>query len=287
MNFKNRKLPISEGRHLKKIRVEALEPARLLFSPLYIYMSLNKKYLAIKGPLDFLTVEEIRKLESLPFVYFSKFIDRLYPVRKMGEAIREVLSLEPRRLKTSSQASEAETLFPLVDLPVATYEISDRILKLLAPIWSYEWETELYLLSVLAEEVCGSLPVKILHEAREKSLQDYEQGHAISAWAIFLALQLGVTDLAVLVDLRKEAFQTAQGKEASFTGFFKQIIELSQNLPTDFDQKIAVAEFWKRCAGLEKIEHRIKRIQKEKLNRPSLSASALGPEGLFEVQNDG
>lgn len=170
-----------------------------MLSPVYVFMKLNQKYVAVKEPLDFFKPEELEKLRPLGIFYLPEFAETALPYREAARQVHALLSWKPKLHQA---------------LPPAPYEISDSVLRVMGPLWGTRGETgtgedleiEPFFVAVFANELCDLLPGESLQAARDASIDNYELAIFRSSWAVWLALTLGWCDLAFLSALRKRVF---------------------------------------------------------------------------------
>jgi hypothetical protein len=179
-------------------------------------------------------------------------------------------------------------------LPPAPFEISDGVLRMMAPLWGKNHQIEAFFVSVFVNEFCSLLPGAEMMAARENDLVRFERAVVISAWMVFLSLHVGAADQAYLDALRLSVFRKVLGTEVqdpsvpriddySDAGELFKILD--ETLVGDSVFHGLGADFFEsrfeRVA--QKIIARLARVQKEKLAGPSpLSGSIFGEKGFVD-----
>ena len=64
MDFTHRKLMTEAAIELKRVPVSQVSAYTIQFFPLYVFMKLNKKFVAVKSPLDFFIPAELEKFKA-------------------------------------------------------------------------------------------------------------------------------------------------------------------------------------------------------------------------------
>lgn len=193
MEFNLKKLPSSAAVQLRRVPFESIEPYSLIWAPAYVLMRRNRKFVAVKAPMDFFTPDDLARLKPFREIHFSPFVDCLEPFVRTAAALRRLFEWKPPD--------------PQRELPLPPYELSDAVIRTIGPMWSKSAAIEPYYLGIFAEEVCGPLESGLLLEARERSVKALESGILLSSWAVFLGLHLGYCDRGFLRRLRARAFE--------------------------------------------------------------------------------
>jgi hypothetical protein len=212
MDFSRRKLPKEAVTDMRLCMIESVRPYALMLAPAYVYMKVNEKFVAVKAPLDFFTPEELERLKPLGSFFFPSCVDAALRYRETARAVRSLLAWEPKPAKGGAAV-----------LPPAPYELSDALLRLLAPLWGAQAAIEPFFVSTFANELCELLPGDLLKSARDRDVVGYERALLVSGWAVLLALLLGHADLAYLNRLRLGVFREAVGADPA--GFAPEITE--------------------------------------------------------------
>lgn len=205
MEFTWRKLPRSAAAQLKRNAIDTVKPFALLLSPVYVFLRANAKFLAIKGPLDFFTAEELERMKEFGTFFVSPFVVTALPFRDAAKSVRLTLSWRPL-LRARDVEGES---YPEVPLPPAPYELSDAVLRIVGPLWGAGGVIEPYFITVFSHEVCDALPQEYVKQARDTDMIAYEDSLFLSSWAVFLALHLGRCDLGYLSKMRAQIFASA------------------------------------------------------------------------------
>lgn len=191
MDFSVRKFPIRDTERLVKVPVRDLEPYSLLRGPAYVLMRRNERYLAVRGPLDFFTPEDLERLQSSNVIYFTSFVELADPYEQAGRAIRRIL------LWLDETASH----------PVIPFERSDAVVRVLGPLWSADLQMEPFFATLLVEELLGALPSDLLLRVRNGSLAQYDKRLLEASGVVLLLLLLGEADIGHLRRCRQEVFE--------------------------------------------------------------------------------
>jgi hypothetical protein len=101
-----------------------------------------------------------------------------------------------------------------IALQLASYEVSDAVIRLIAPLWNEGPSIDPFYVTVFVNELCDLLPGDTLKAYREQSMVDYERAVVQSSLIVFLALHLGYVDLAFINRLRAEAMREVMSKTA-------------------------------------------------------------------------
>ena len=65
MDFSRKKLPPDAAEKMRNCPIHSVQPYALMIAPAYVYMKVNKKFVAVKAPLDFFT-PLFRPTEGMP-----------------------------------------------------------------------------------------------------------------------------------------------------------------------------------------------------------------------------
>jgi hypothetical protein len=193
MDFTSKKLPLELAPQMRVCPMVSVQPYAPLPAPLYVLMTSNEKFLAVKAPLDFLLPGDLECLRSFENFFYPPFIRQTLPFRISARCALRLLY----------GARMGEGLRP------APFEISDAFLRLTAPLWSPDGRIEPFFVSIFITEVCGALPAEIATRAREGSFDTYEQAVLKSAWATWQALHLDYLDGDWLRKFRDRVFEAA------------------------------------------------------------------------------
>ncbi len=197
MEFSQRKLPKEAAPNLRLCPIHTVQPFALMLAPVYVYMKINEKFVAVKAPLDFFTPEELERLKPFESVFLPEFVDSALPFKKAARQVLALLSWKP-------------------EIPPAPYELSDAVLRILGPLWGGAVAIEPFFAAVFANELCHLLPGESLRQARDRDVLVYERAIFRSSWAVFLALHLGFCELEFLNRLRLRIFDdTIQNRSSA------------------------------------------------------------------------
>jgi len=263
MEFIGKKLPLEKASEMRVCPVGSVRPFVPLPAPLYILLLGNEKFLAVKGPLDFLAPAELERFRSVENFFYPPFIREVLPFREAGRALGRVLVA----------AASGSGVRP------APFEISDAFLRLTARLWSPDVRVEPFFISVFVTELCGPLPSTVAVQAREADLARYEQAVLKSAWAVWQALHLGYLDVDRIRALRDGVFgAVALGTEfrppAAVEGL--RPILLGGDLPL---RGMALQEFSEGAASL-KLEARAGRLARDLVTANHAAPSIGGSSGF-------
>jgi hypothetical protein len=194
MEFSHKKLPREASENFKNTPIREVKPHTLVFAPAYVFMKLNEKFVAVKGPLDFFLPEELARLSSFDSLFFPKIIEVIEDYFSAGRRIRKILSAE----KVQGQLS------------ATPFELSDAVLRVLGPLWgptqNENVAIEPLFVAALVSKLCDPLDSDDLLRARERGIDSFERAIELASWSVFFALHLGHCDLNFLNRLYFESF---------------------------------------------------------------------------------
>lgn len=275
MEFSKRKLPKEAAENLRTCPIDTIEPFALMLAPVYAFMKMNEKFVAVKAPLDFFTREELEKLRTFESLHIPPFIESVLPFRSAARAVQALLSWNPE------------------GLPPPNYELSDAVLRIIAPLWGPKTAIEPFFVSVFVNELCELLPPEALLSTRERSIDAYEAAVFGSSWAVFLALHLGFSDLPFLNQLRRRAFEAiGRGTALSALEAYNPLIEVlaaaRETVPDHQTRIIDSKLFLARADRVSrKLKSRFKRMGEILAAReegpPLLVATIYGERGFVDV----
>ncbi|RYZ71854.1 MAG: hypothetical protein EOP09_04030, partial [Proteobacteria bacterium] len=176
MDFDRRKLNLDEQNSLIEIEIEKLVPLRPLGTVVYLRMEQNKKLLAIKGPFDFFTPDELQKLSAHKKLYAHPILESVQRIQRIAERVRSVLAWQ--------EAPEGIFLEP------APYEISFSLRSHLSAVWrkvEQKVAVETYFLPFFMEELCGSFTSEAWIRFRSEDFPAYERALILTDTTLFLA----------------------------------------------------------------------------------------------------
>lgn len=288
MDFVHRKLPQSAALNLRMCPISTVVPYALLFSPVYIYLRRNLKYVSIKAPLDFFEPHELERWKVLDVFYLPKFVDRTAPFRAAARAVYGLMQWEPRIVR-DLRASDARG-YPKVALPASPYELSDAIIRTIGPLWGFGKIIEPFFISVFANELCEILPAEDLKLVRNLDYSLYELAIFRASYAVFLGLHLGYSELGFLNRLRHRVFlktirSTKETGEGGAHPETRELIGLVEELISDPNQKVIEGGLFDDRPGTvaKKISDRLKRVASQFIRQNQPVATIHGPGGIFDV----
>jgi hypothetical protein len=291
MNFTQRKLPREAAEKLRICPIHTVSPYALMLGPVYVFMKLNEKFVAVKGPMDFFTPEELQKLAPMESFFFTEFVDHSLNFRQTARACRALMVWNPQ----PSIAQVGESSYPEVPVPPSSFELSDALLRLIGPLWSASPQgpaIEPFFVAVFVNELCEPLPPEMLVQAREQDVLKYEHSILLSSWAVFLAIHLGHCDLAFLNALRVDAFRES-GIESGIhlkSGTLGELMNLASRTIRDQDYaKLSqglIVELEAKSRNGAKLASRLKRVQEKFLKADGSAPQAPtihGEKGFVDV----
>lgn len=292
MRFSDRKLPRDSAAELLRVPLDEVRAWELLVAPAYVFLPKNEKFVAVKGPLDFFSDQELLKYRAFEQIFFPKFFDETTLFRDAGRATHRLLTWRASvdqggkvLLHNLSNHAARAMLGP------APYEISDAVLQLMGPLWFDPMQIEPYFTMVFSNEVCGPFDPEFLLRAREKSVEQFERGVLYSGVVNFLALLSGQVSLAWLQSLRtwvisREVFghwddSTGEGLDPEFFA----LDLLARRIFRDGLQPIELDDFERRISNggdraALRILSRLRRIEEHFQTCGSLTPTVLGDRGL-------
>ncbi len=278
MDFHPRKLQKLEGQEMPPSRlVSDIKPYELMMSPVYVYLSLNGKFVGVKAPLDFFVPEELEKLLSAETLFFTKFLDEVRPFQNAGRIVKNILLLKPKEVK-----SEREK-YPTVNLSVSPYERSDAVLRLIGKLWGSGVRIEPFFVVAFVEELCGAIPIEYLKNTRDKSIELFEKAIFSSSWAVFHALHLGHCSLEFLSRLRIKVFNSISNEEGLVEKRDEvgEIVLFARKLLAKENLRVVDAKEIKSDESrvAQKLSSRLKRVEEQ-----FISEGALAPPSIFGVR---
>lgn len=276
MEFSRRKIPVSTDIELSRCPVSSMEALVPVYSPTYVFMKLNAKYVAIKSPLDFFTEEELTRLKEHGDLY-QIYLPAGEKFKAAARAVTRILNWQPR------VEASAELKLSQVSLPPAPFEISDAILRELAILWGPHLAVEPFFVSAFVTEFCGALDPAV-QALRDREVAHFEVSLLRADVSIFLALHLGCRNGTLLKQLRKEILVNSITQEKpKFFGV--EFLNLAQSLIPDSDTRIIEGKFLNdfNLEIAHKIYWRLKRVDRELKDSTQEMATIYGPKGFRDV----
>jgi len=275
MRFRNIKFTPEEGRGLIKKSFSEIEPNRILFAPVYLYLRSNQKFVSIKEPLDFFTEADIEKLKTYENIYVHSFEKKLVPFQRAGKDLNQYLtSFEQNRWKQVQKGP-----YP--------YEVDHFILKRLSYLWGIDLSIEPFFTAVFVESFSGALEFKILKQAQEMDVVVYEKAFLLSSWIVFMALHIGYNDYDFLNKIRNEIFEFCLKAEKNpfNNSELEELFKISKNWVGENPfQKMTFQQFEKELSRVnQKFASRLKVVKEQFSENLKLEISLFGDDGICDV----
>ncbi|MBI2711580.1 MAG: hypothetical protein HYX41_01780 [Bdellovibrio sp.] len=273
---------------LFRIRVDSVKPFALMIAPVYLWLGANEKFISLKAPFDFFTLEELKKLKGHhQFFYLPQATQSVMPFREAALRVRGLLKVRPKK----PVAASAKTTYPVVALPPSPYELSNEILQVVGPLWwRYSEDTigiETYMISVFANEVCSLIPDAKLLQARDGDTLAYDHALLVSSWVVFLALHLAHCDYRYLNYLRLRAFERVSlGTPAASWArpYEENLIGLVMDLLKSSPQKITNQDFEGRNDSISiRLADRLARISNDLAAKGAEPPTVYGEGGFIDA----
>jgi hypothetical protein len=278
MKFDRTKLPKEAIKELREVPFEQLKAKMIMGGPVYVLLSRNEKFVAVKAPLHFFTPGDIEKLKGYESVYIPRAIDGILPFQRAGEAIRKVVSgFEIHSLQTSQSVTD-------VLVPNSTADRADAQLRILANLWGKQLRIEPFFLVFLAIEFYEEGVAALPELGSDQDVERTDLALLRASTALFLALHLGGMTLPNLVRLYRGVFEAtlANRKWPQAWSELDQIAIITERLIPHLDVKEIsceqIAQYRERAAV--KISGRLARVSKE-LTTAVSPVSSLYSKGGF------
>jgi hypothetical protein len=196
MLFEAKKLEVESADELLQCSISTVKPYALMLAPVYVFMKRNEKFVSVKGPLDFFTPEELAAFASYGCFHLPKTVAELTAFQTAAKLAREMLK-------------EAAAPFP-----PAPFELSDELIKVLAPIWGKNIEISPFCSSIFSDELCGTLDPQELLYGRDTAIVRHDLGLLLSGLLVFILAHSGAYDLDQLRKIRSETYsRTVRGED--------------------------------------------------------------------------
>jgi hypothetical protein len=285
MDFTNRKLPRNAASDLRRLPLGELQPFAFMFSPVYVFLKRNEKFIGIKAPLDFFVQAEIEKVQPYGTLYVTPFVDQVAPFRAAGRRVKKILS-------GRAQAIDRDEIgYPEVKLPPPPWEVSDTVLGVVGPLWGRDLRIEPFFATAFVQDFCGSLPESLLLNSRDADILMHEKAIFRSTWAVFLALHLGLCDLDWLKRLRTRVFAIVSEQTVPASAGadrdppdIAELLKLADSAVFDDEgiQPLNGDAFQYEDFRLAlKINSRLERVKKEFAPRSTYKGSVRGKKGFL------
>lgn len=289
MRFRDPKLHLSEESNLRKVERSYFKPYVVLVSPVYVKLSLNEKFVAIKAPLQFFTEEELKNWASHEYFYMPGFVDQVALYQSAGVSVRKLLSIhETVDLKVFKEGKIHNQKIQITSSSVVQ---NNETLKLLAPLWGTSISIEPFFASFCGNEVCDAFQGETLLRAENVSVENFELSFVRANSAVFFALHLGWRNIADLTKFRDWVFLKSIG-ESNIHEFLKNgpeelvgLIDWSIQLIPKVDSVQINRKVLKKSKLLTShvLLNRLNRIEKQGLHLEQVSYSIFGKEGITSV----
>ena len=198
MLFEAKKLDLDAAEELFQCRVSSVRPFALMLSPVYVFMKRNQKFVSVKAPLDFFTPDELSTLGRYEEFFLPKSVVEVSAFQTAARLVRGILD-------------KAQSGFP-----PASFEISNELIKVLAPLWGKEILVSPFCAAIFADELCGPLESGELLLGRESAVIKHDLGLLLSGLLVFVLVHLGWFDRERLIRIRLEVYgRTIRGEEWS------------------------------------------------------------------------
>lgn len=283
MQFTRVKLPVTAAASLRNCPIRSVSPFALMISPVYVYMRRNKKFVAVKAPLDFFTPEELKRMLPFESFFLPQFVDSALIFRETARHVKTLIQWSPDKKTAGTDLISRE-----LSLPPTPYELSDAILRMLAPLWESRGAIEPFFVTIFSNELCELFPGETLRWAREQSVDLFECALYRASWAVFLALHLGYYDWRFINSLRNHVFFETMKKTETIKGF-GELDELLnyvwltvESSKTRLFETRLFNEIPSRIT--QKLASRIERIKREfPPTHTETPPSIYGPRGFIDV----
>lgn len=189
---------------LRKVSCKAFPPRVLLYSPVYVYLERNEKFISVKLPFQFFTESELEKLSKYKNFFLPNSVLKLDKIRQRGVSIRNALGLTE---KISIRAMD-ETI--RVSLDPAPWEVAPVVLAECRQLWIEADELSFEAISVLVDEICGPIEGPSLVAKYDADVVEAEQAVLIANTAVLIGLHLGYIDPKFLRKMRQVAYSGAE-----------------------------------------------------------------------------
>jgi hypothetical protein len=196
MLFEVKKFELQSAEDLLQCRINTVKPYALMPGPVYVFMKRNEKYVSVKAPLDFFTPDELFSFERYEMFYLPKAVSEVSGFQTSARLVRSLIG---------------GTRKPF---PPAPYEVSDEVLKVLAPVWGKTLEMSPFCAAIFTDELCGSLAPDELIHGRDTTVARHDLGLLLSGFLVFVLVHLGWLDCALLERIRTATYsRTIRGED--------------------------------------------------------------------------
>lgn len=200
MVFSHQKLKKEAIDHLRKVSHKLFSPRVLLYSPVYVFLERNEKFISIKMPFQFFTEDELAKFARFKNFFLPNDVIKLDHVRHRGVTIRNALTMTER---VSVRAVDSVVD---VSLDPAPWEVAPVVLAECKMLWAESESLSFEAISVLIDEICGPIESKLLSEKFDQNIVQAEHSVWLANLAVLTGLHLGYVDLRYLRRLRRSVY---------------------------------------------------------------------------------
>lgn len=271
MDFSVRKWPREAASDLIQIPWKAVCVYQPVFTPIYVFLQRNEKFVSIKAPLDFFTDEDITKLQSFKALYTTPFISLVQPYMSEARRVRRILDFQKEHS----------------DIGPAPYELSDSILRIIGPLWFDGPKLEPYFITVFSQTLCAAIPKELLIDLKNMSVELYDIALQRAALAVFFALHLGVCDLPFLNSLQNEimAAQLSGSDTLAKNSIWSELSILCAKLITQPNAPAIELSMIRQMNTVfsRRLADRLERVQSELIKEGALVTSIFGEKGFIHV----
>lgn len=293
MDFSKRKMTRESAMNLKRCPVDSVSPYALALCPMYIWMNRNQKFLSVKSPLDFFTPEELDKFKSFQNFYVPPFVDSVLPFLSAAQSLRAILKWMPRSDIDQSKVGDEKrrVSYPQVNLPPASFEISDAVVRIIGKLWEEELKIEPFFIAAFVNEFCEAIPKEKLIATRDQNIDTFEIAILRSSLFVFLSLHLGKTDYTYLNQIREEVFDLSVSELSSQKAFKKafgnersELYQIVRDfIPNSQVQWLSGKNFGKRSERIaHKLASRVDRVLSNQKPGQAPNVSIFGPMGFAD-----
>lgn len=272
MDFSVRKFPREAASDLIQIPWKAVCAYQPVFTPIYVFLPKNEKFVSVKAPFDFFTTEDFEKLKSFETLYSTPFVNTIQPYIQEARRARRILEFQ----RDSGS-----------DVAPAPYELSDSILRIVGPLWFEGPKLEPYFITVFAQTLCDTAPKELLIDLKNKSVELYDVALQRAALSVFFALHLGANDLIFLNFLQNEILASHLSESNSLKRLptWNELVQISSKLITSPAAKAIEISSLSSMDSVfaRRLANRLERVKAEMIEEGKASQSIFGEKGIIHV----
>ncbi len=274
-------MPKEAAGRLRRLALDQVQPYELNLAPLYVYLRRNEKFVSVKAPLDFFTPQELDRYRTYDCFFMSPFIDLVRPYQTAARMVRKLL------LWNHTDADTHQFTLP-------PYEMSQRVLGQVLPLWKNNFTIEPFFIVVFVNELCTSLEPDTLIKVREASVLGFDRALVYCSVTVFLALHLGYCNVEYLERIRTRLFGTTLEDGANPALFVEgDIEELALRVLQVFSSEdesvvtppasLSIAEFANDMSRVAcKMRSRVRHMRSQVRNTGFSTASVFGITGFVQ-----